>query len=572
MKLFSPRPEIGYLREALWVPKSRVNVAGVKAALTFNLMSSSTPAVLELWRETRDHLVIPRGFYHDLTKAGFPVVDARPTSFERITIKSKIVLDFFKPHETTQRDAVEALLAAEGGILQLKCGGGKTPIALEVACRLGVPTLVVMDTEQLVMQWEEKILSFLDIRPEDIGRIQGQVWDWKKPIVLATYQTLSRHAFDLLEEIRRHFGVIFFEEGHHLAAQVFSRCADMFYGRRYLLSATPTRADGYHVIYEMHVGPVLYKNLKPDLPARVEFLWSGAKLDIDDPKVGAEVRDKNGELHLSMLGVYYGRWREHLEFVLGHLRRYYDEGRRILVICPSVSEAVGLLALWNGHNTLYGELPVPSPSSLGETDQAVFLPPEMHGRLRMRLGALQDLLKDPNKPAATKQTAQATITEILLRFRQHEVYEKVERALKRDQSRFIKDMMARCSAGDAGLMIYKIPARDRMKMLKEKRITFAVPKYGREGLDHTPIDTVLQTMPITDAGGVQQTMGRALRNFAGKRDPLYAVVEHEISAIIAMCNKMRRLLTNWPLDAGGSIPFERVEEEKRLHGTQRLRE
>lgn len=571
MKLLSPRPEVGYLREALWIPKSHVNVAGVKAALTFNLMNSSSPAVLELWRETRHHLVVPRGFYYDLTKAGFPIVDARPVAFEKINFKSKIVLDFLKPQETTQRDAVAALLGAEGGILQLKCGGGKTPIALEVACRLGVPTLVIMDTEQLVLQWEEKILAFLGIRPEDIGRIQGKAWDWEKPIVLATYQTLSRHARNLDEKIRRRFGVVFFEEGHHLAAQVFSQCADLFYGRRYLLSATPNRADGYHVIYEMHVGPVLYKNLKPDLPARVEFLWSELELDIDDPKVGPEVRDKNGELHLSMLGVYYGRWQEHLSFVMKHLIRYYEEGRRILVLCPSVSEAVGLLALWNGFQELFGEIPIPTPASLGKTDQAVFLPKEMQGKLRTRLGALQALIQDPLKPPDKKQTAQATVQEILLRFRQHEVYEEVERALKRNQGKFIKAMMEKCKNGDAGLMIHKIPAHDRMRMLKEKRITFAVPKYGREGLDHTPIDTVLQTMPITDPGGVQQTMGRALRNFAGKKDPIYAIVEHKISAIIAMCNKIRRLLINWPADAGGPIPCTRVGEEKRLHGTKQLR-
>ena len=65
--------------------------------------------------------------------------------------------------------------------------------------------------------------------------------------------------------LKDYYGVIIFDEAHHLGAAVFGQVAHLFYGERIGLTATPLRSDGFHLVYHYHIGPVLYQNLDLDL-------------------------------------------------------------------------------------------------------------------------------------------------------------------------------------------------------------------------------------------------------------------------------------------------------------------
>lgn len=560
MQVVRRDPDKGYLDSLLWIPKSQVNVEGAKAALTFQFFDERQARTLCLWEETPHHLLVPREFW-DPKDLDFPTIDCRPRSYARTNVTSRIVLDFKDPSKTTQRDALAALLRAHGGILQLGCGKGKTVIFLELIARERAPTLIVVDNTQLMQQWQDAIAQFLDV-PDGVGLIQADVFDWKHSVVLATYTTLANHADTMDEEIRRWFGIIGWDEGHHMAAPTWARGADLFYGKRIILTATPERSDGNHVIYDFHVGKVVYKDLTQDLKPDFYFLWTGLKLNTDDPLVRAQVHDKNGELHMGKIASYFATWRERLDKVLKEVRAAVAEGRRIIVLSKSVDELINLLALWNGIEDLYTDIPWPTPEEVGETEMPNELAMKDIAKLSKSLAIARDRLKTASP--VKRQVLEKQIEGINVRFKQHEVFRKIRALRDKRQRDYLKALLAMPS--NAGLMIRKVGPKERTIMLRSKQVMFAIAKYGREGLDEERLDTIIASMPVSDRNALQQLMGRIQRKIAGKKRVVCVFLEDDIGLLIAMCKNIRRHLRTWPAEDGGPYEYENINHPLRATG------
>ena len=129
-----------------------------------------------------------------------------------------------------------------GGLISLKCGGGKTVLALYIISMLQVKTIVVVHKDFLMTQWRDRIKQFLpDAR---IGKIQQSTIDIEnKDIVLAMVQSLSQKEYD--PQVFSSFGLAIFDECHHLGAEIFSKSMIKVASKYMLgLSATPDRKDG----------------------------------------------------------------------------------------------------------------------------------------------------------------------------------------------------------------------------------------------------------------------------------------------------------------------------------------
>jgi superfamily II DNA or RNA helicase len=552
VRVVARRPEYGYLDSSLEVPKTAMNLEGMKQALTFQFFDERTVKFLTLWRETPEHLVIPREFWK-VSDLEFPVIDCRPRAYPRVEVKSRITLDFKNPALTIQRDAVGAMRAARGGILQLSCGKGKTVCALELIAQEHVPALIVVDNSQLLKQWQDAIAQFLEV-PAGVGLIKADVFDWQKPVVLATYQTMALRADYLPEEVRRWFGLIILDEAHHTGAPTFSRIADLFPGKRIGLTATPERADGTHVIYDFHIGPIIYKNLQQDLKPRFYFVWTGLQLDAKDPQVRAMIEDKNGELHLGKLSNYFARWKKRLTFVLQEIRAAYDRGRRIIVVSKSVDELVNLLALWNGREDLFTDIPFPTGIDVGLDVPPVELDKNEHKRLLRSHAEARQRLKNPGLPGDKAQFLRDRLRNIETRIEQHACFKKCESLHHKNQKKYLKGLLEMPS--DAGLMIYKISADERTAMLRSKRVMFIIAKYGREALDEQRLDTIIVSMPLSDRNGLQQLMGRVQREIEGKKEPVVVFLEDDVGPLIGMCKKLRKHLREWPIEESGPFSYE----------------
>jgi superfamily II DNA or RNA helicase len=335
-------PDKGYFGRQLWLPKKHINTRSVKSGLEFPIMDDRGMSYMQLWCEDQDHIIVPREFitrdhYKDLP---FPIVSVQPLSYPQVEFKSNIVLDFKEPNKTTQRDAFADMETAQCGILNLSCGAGKTALALHYIAKKKVPALVIVNNTTLIDQWQDRIQEFLHV-PGGVGTIQGppETWDWQgRGICVAMIHSLALRSAEVPLEMARYFGLVIYDEVHHLSAPLFSQTAPLFFGERHGLTATNNREDGLEVIYQYHVGEAYHCNLMQDMRPRIYFQQCPVSIDTRDPAVIKEVYDKAGKLNIPKLRNYLGSLPEVNDFIAEKLRAPIAMGRKILVLSHSVGQ------------------------------------------------------------------------------------------------------------------------------------------------------------------------------------------------------------------------------------------
>lgn len=146
-----------------------------------------------------------------------------------------------------------------GGILSLPTGSGKTQMSMHFISEIGKKTLIVVHSQMLMTQWEERITKALP--DASVGHIQGNKCDVEgKDIVLAMIQSLAiqdKYPPSSFSE----FGFVICDETHVLGAPYFSRAIWKFSHVRYILglSATPNRKDKMDRILYLTMGPMLHR-------------------------------------------------------------------------------------------------------------------------------------------------------------------------------------------------------------------------------------------------------------------------------------------------------------------------
>ena len=184
----------------------------------------------------------------------------------------EIDLEFKGNLRDKQRPVVQAFLnscdegtfctKSNGGIISVPCGWGKTIMALWLIAKLGRKALIVVHKEFLMNQWKERIQEFLpDAR---VGTIQAKTIDiHNKDIVIGMLQSLSIKEYE--DTVFDDFGFTIVDECHHIAAEVFSRSLPKINSYYSLgLSATPNRSDGLTKVFNMYLGPMLYRVISND--------------------------------------------------------------------------------------------------------------------------------------------------------------------------------------------------------------------------------------------------------------------------------------------------------------------
>ena len=633
MRLVRRDPDTAYLDNWLWVPKKFTNLEGVRNALSFQFadsFSENKVRFVYLWKESDHHILVPRHFW-PIESLPYRVVDLRPQHYAETGITSRIKLDhrvrdgiLVPDGNDVQQRSMDALLSSGDGLLQLACGKGKTVVALEEVTRRQVPALIVLPDTQLLEQWTRDIEALLDV-PGGVGLLQGAKNDWKKFLVLTTYHTIGARAENLTDEMRRWFGIVIWDEGHHIPAPTFAASAEAFYGIRRSLTATPDRDDGLHIISQYHIGPVLYKDLTPVQKPRIFFRWTG--LEIDETRPDADVRDRNGEIHGSKVASYNAKWPERRTAILNDAVYAIGCGRKVLVLSGSEAEIANMAAMWHGQDIgyqpnvpLYTDIPTPVPQDVNET----VMPEELEDtrlkytirdihKMRRKLCKLNlwqsfdqltkkwmEASKELDDAVANKRkkglkilekahdAADQALSEFCLshlpgcRFhdprvegmfaelyrnemalRQHFVHKKLVAELERRQKIYITHLHKQLT--NCGMMVYKVPAKERKRFIDTMPIVFAITKYGKEGLNSEELDTILVSSIFSSRNGLQQLNGRNTRDFVGKKSPVTVFYEDNIGHIIGMCKKLKKHLREWPVDEGGPYEFEQIGHPHTVH-------
>ena len=182
-----------------------------------------------------------------------------------------------------QTAALEAWRAAQGrGVVVLPTGAGKTEVALLAIDDVRRDTLVVAPTLDLVTQWHRLLADRLRRRIGVIGGGDYQV----EPVTVSTYDS----AFIHMEHLGARFGLVVFDECHHLPGASYALAAlHSLAPYRLGLTATPERADGRHADLESLVGPIVYRRHVRDLAG--EYLADYTVERIFVELTGAERRE-----------------------------------------------------------------------------------------------------------------------------------------------------------------------------------------------------------------------------------------------------------------------------------------
>lgn len=160
-----------------------------------------------------------------------------------------------------QREALLRWLEAEGrGVVVLPTGAGKTVVALMAIEALAARTLVVVPTIELLEQWRVALVERLGVPSDLVGVVGGGRRDWR-PLTVITYQSAM-----LPNRSLGGFGLLVFDEVHHLPAEAYRRIPRACGAPHILgLSATTERMDGRERDLVELVGPEVYRKLPAEL-------------------------------------------------------------------------------------------------------------------------------------------------------------------------------------------------------------------------------------------------------------------------------------------------------------------
>lgn len=248
-----------------------------------------------------------------------------------------------KLHEQGQRQAYDAILkhflipasqdlanmppTLRGGIVQLPCGFGKTVLSIAVAARLGVRTMVLVHTKDLMEQWKDRIEQFLPGATvgfvhqktnclETLTPSQSSSSSGKSPVrkrrkiangAVASPPPLPDFAIGMIQSISNPnctydpasldtVGFVIVDECHHIAANYFSTSLHKLKPNYILgLSATPNRKDGLQFLLHWYLGPMLYvcdeREFRDGAATKViSILYEGGAQKVCLTRTGDELR------------------------------------------------------------------------------------------------------------------------------------------------------------------------------------------------------------------------------------------------------------------------------------------
>lgn len=152
-----------------------------------------------------------------------------------------------------QKEAVDAWWQAGGrGVVVLPTGSGKTFVALMAVARVQRSTLVIVPTIDLMQQWYGVISSQFDT---EVGLIGGGYYDIEL-VTVSTYDSAYLH----MERLGQLFGLIIFDECHHLPGPSYLMTADLSLAPYRLgLTATLEREDGAEHLLNNAIGETVYR-------------------------------------------------------------------------------------------------------------------------------------------------------------------------------------------------------------------------------------------------------------------------------------------------------------------------
>lgn len=229
-----------------------------------NPWQKNSPAYLALMKQVEGTLYqydgtklsMPQGFTDMFMSqfSGLNISDLRQETGKRIIIPWTNIPP--SPREY-QEEAIELLLSPERfrGIVNFATGMGKTLTTLHLIQRYKRNTLIVCPSDSIATQFYEQLEHYLG------KKHVGFYGSGKKKISDITVGIAASVTRNTAEFEKANFGLVVFDEIHHIAADTFYKIAESLskVGKVFGLTATDYRSDGKDIMITGGCGPVVIR-------------------------------------------------------------------------------------------------------------------------------------------------------------------------------------------------------------------------------------------------------------------------------------------------------------------------
>ncbi|MCC6187704.1 MAG: DEAD/DEAH box helicase [Anaerolineales bacterium] len=226
-------------------------------AQAMRLSTYGKPRIISCCEDFPKHLGLPRGCLDEVL-ALFSSLEISVTLADERLPGASLDLGFHGVLGADQRQAADALLQHETGVLAASTAFGKTVVAAYLIAARKVNTLVIVHRRQLLDQWVGALSRFLDLPSKEIGQVGGGKRRPTGKLDVAMVQSLGRKG--IVDDIVGEYGHLVVDECHHISAVSFEQVVRQSKAKYITgLSATVARKDGHHPIIFMQCGPMRYR-------------------------------------------------------------------------------------------------------------------------------------------------------------------------------------------------------------------------------------------------------------------------------------------------------------------------
>jgi superfamily II DNA or RNA helicase len=212
----------------------------------------------------------------ELIRSGTPYED-RARAYDEFDFPAKLQVE---PRPYQQQSIEQWRRAARCGVVILPTGAGKSLVAQMAIEQTRRQTLVIVPTIDLMNQWYDLLLSCFEA---EVGLIGGGYYE-----VGALTVTTYASAFRFMERLGNQFGLVIFDECHHLPSSIYRYAAEMAIAPfRLGLTATPERADGEERSLEQLIGPIVFRREAHEMAGEYLADYSVVRINV---RLGAAER------------------------------------------------------------------------------------------------------------------------------------------------------------------------------------------------------------------------------------------------------------------------------------------
>jgi superfamily II DNA or RNA helicase len=228
-----------------------------------------------------------------LHSAGLPF-DDRARDF----VPQSFIFDAGLTPRPLQEQALVAWTNANrSGVVVMPTGSGKSFLAMMAIAAVQRPALVVVPTLDLMQQWARVLEAAFTTT---VGMLGGGSKDIET-LTVSTYDS----AVIMMEFIGNRFGLIVFDECHHLPGRVNRTAAAMSIAPyRLALTATPERQDGGEAVLDALVGPICFRRDIDELEGAILAPYETHRIELELDADEADAYHRNRTIYIDFVRAY----------------------------------------------------------------------------------------------------------------------------------------------------------------------------------------------------------------------------------------------------------------------------